>query len=329
MSNLPHYAELVCTSNFTFLQGASHPQELVSRAAELGYSAIAITDECSLAGVVRALEEAQRCAERGLPIQLIPGCSFRLEKGSRLVLLPCDHTGYTQICSLVTRGRRNAPKGEYALPDAGFEHGLDHCLAIWLPGAEDDLLTAHWLSGFFPGRCWLGASLHCGPDDAMRLDHLRTLARAAGLPVTACGDIQMHTRSRRMLHDVLAAVRHGCPVSELGYRALPCGERHLRSRDHLAKLFPAHLLEESHAIAGRCDFRLEQLHYRYPREIVPEGMSATTYLRELTEAGIRERWPEMGETEKGSGSLSDARKRQKVNLTPFSPLLPAGPGSGG
>jgi error-prone DNA polymerase len=126
-----------------------------------------------------------------------------------------------------------------------------------------------------------------------------------------------------MLHDVLAAVRHGCPVSELGYRALPCGERHLRSRGHLAKLFPAQLLEESHAIADRCGFRLEQLHYRYPREIVPEGMSATTYLRELTEAGIRERWPEMGETEKGSGSLSGAYAHQKVNLTPFLTPFPS------
>ncbi len=96
MQHPPPYAELVCTSNFSFLTGASHPQELVARAAELGYDAIAITDECSLAGVVRALEEAQRCAERGQAIQLIPGSSFRLENGSRLVLLPEDHAGYTE-----------------------------------------------------------------------------------------------------------------------------------------------------------------------------------------------------------------------------------------
>jgi error-prone DNA polymerase len=290
MSSPPPYAELACTSNFTFLTGASHPQELVARAAELGYKAIALTDECSLAGVVRALEETQRCTERGLPIQLIPGSSFRLENGSRLILLPLDHAGYTQICTLVTQGRRNAPKGKYALPDSSFEHGLDRCLAVWLPLAEDDLLTAHWLTAYFPDRCWLGASLHLGPDDKVRLEHLLATARATGLPVTACGDIQMHTRSRRMLHDVLAAIRHGCPVSELGYRSLPCGERHLRSRALMAQLFPAELLEESAAIATRCCFRLEQLHYRYPREVVPQGMTATAYLRELTEAGIQERW---------------------------------------
>ncbi|MFC1695151.1 error-prone DNA polymerase [Pseudomonadota bacterium] len=290
MPKPPLYAELACTSNFTFLTGASHPQELVARAAELGYSAIAITDECSLAGVVRALEESQRCAERGQPIQLIPGSRFQLENGSQLVLLPTDHTGYTQICTLITRGRRNAPKGEYALPDSSFEHGLDHCLALWLPASEDDLLTAHWLTGFFPGRCWLGISLYCGPDDAARLSRLLATARAAGLPVTGCGDVQMHTRSRRMLHDVLAAIHHGCTVSELGYRALPCGERHLRGRNELAQIFPAALLEESSAIAKRCNFRLENLHYQYPREVVPEGMTPIGYLRELTEAGIRERW---------------------------------------
>ncbi|MBT8058138.1 MAG: PHP domain-containing protein, partial [Gammaproteobacteria bacterium] len=288
----PAYAELACTSNFTFLAGASHPQELVARAAELGYSAIAITDECSLAGVVRALEEARRCAERGQPIQLIPGAAFRLENGSRLVLLPADHAGYTQICTLVTRGRRRAPKGEYDLPDTRFEHGLDHCLALWLPADEDDLLTAHWLAAWFPGRSWLGASLSLGPDDGRRLRRLLATARTAGLPVAACGDVRMHRRSRRMLHDVLAAVRHGCTVAELGYRALPSGERHLRSRECLAQLFPAGLLEETGVIADRCRFRLEQLHYRYPREVVPAGKSAIRYLRELTAAGMRERWPQ-------------------------------------
>ena len=112
----------------------------------------------------------------------------------------------------------------------------------------------------------------------------------AGLPVTACGDVQMHIRSRRMLHDVLAAIRHGCAVDELGYRALPSGERHLRTRAELAKLFSAEQLAESVAIAQRCTFRLDQLNYRYPREVVPEGKTASAHLRELTEAGIRERW---------------------------------------
>ena len=290
MQNAPSYAELVCTSNFTFLEGASHPQELVARAAELGYRAIAITDECSLAGTVRALEEARRCAERGQSIALIPGSSFRLENGSRLVLLPEDHAGYTELCALITRGRRNAPKGEYALPDALFERGLRHCLAVWLPADEDDLFTAHWLAAYFPDRCWLGVSLSLGPDDSLRLHRLTATARAAGLPLTACGDVRMHVRSRRMLLDALTAVRHGCTVAALGYRTLPSGERHLRPRERLARLFPEELLAESVAIAERCRFRLDQLQYRYPREVVPEGMSPIEHLRELTAAGIHERW---------------------------------------
>jgi error-prone DNA polymerase len=298
MSNAPPYAELACISNFTFLTGAAHPQELVARAAELGYSAIAIADECSLAGVVRALEEARRCADHGRPIQLIPGSRFRLENGSRLILLPMNHRGYTEICTLVTRGRRDAPKGEYALPDSRFERGLEHCLALWLPAEEEDLLPAHWLASYFPGRCWMGLSLHLGPDDRQRTRHLLDTARTAGLPVTACGDVQMHLRSRRMLHDVLAAIRNGCAVDELGHRALPSGERHLRSRARLAELFTAEQMQESVEIARRCTFRLDQLNYRYPREIVPEGKTASEYLRELVEAGICERW---GRENRGPG----------------------------
>jgi error-prone DNA polymerase len=297
----PAYAELVCTSNFTFLTGASHPQELVARAAELGYSAIAITDECSLAGVVRGFEEAQRCAERGQAIDLIPGSLFRLENGSRLVLLPQDHDGYSQLCGLITRGRRQARKGSYALPDSSFEHGLDRCLALWLPADEDDVLTAHWLAAHFPGRSWLAASLHLGPDDPRRTARLAATARGGGLPVTACGDVQMHVRPRRMLHDVLAAIRQGGTVQELGYRALPSGERHLRGRPRLQQLYPAQWLAESVNIAAHCRFRMNQLRYRYPHEVVPDGLSASQYLRELTEAGIRRRWP---------GGISDQLRDQ-------------------
>jgi error-prone DNA polymerase len=307
MQHVPPYAELVCTSNFTFLEGASHPQELVARAAELGYRAIAITDECSVAGVVRALEEARRCAEREQPIALIPGSSFRLENGSRLVLLPEDHAGYTELCTLITRGRRNAAKGEYALLDALFERGLDHCLALWLPADEEDLLTAHWLAAYFPGRCWLGVSLSLGPDDGLRLQRLSATARAAGLSLTACGDVRMHVRSRRMLHDVLAAIHHGCTVAALGYRTLPSGERHLRPRESLARLFPEELLAESAAIAKRCCFRLDQLRYRYPHEVVPDGKTAIEHLRELTEAGIRERW---GKGSSATPAISPALRAQ-------------------
>ncbi|HMB60222.1 MAG TPA: error-prone DNA polymerase, partial [Xanthomonadales bacterium] len=206
---------------------------------------------------------------------------------------------------LITRGRRNAPKGEYALPDAAFEHGLDQCLAVWLPASEEDLLTPHWLAAYFPQRCWLGVSLQLGPDDDQRFHRLLACAQAAELPVLACGDVQMHVRKRRMLHDVLAAIRHGCPVTKLGYRALPCGERHLRTRAWLAEQFPRPMLGETLAVARRCRFRLEQLHYQYPREVVPQGLTAMQHLRELTEAGIRERW-----AHKEPGGISSGLRSQ-------------------
>ncbi|MDH3902061.1 MAG: error-prone DNA polymerase, partial [Xanthomonadales bacterium] len=316
------YAELVCTSNFTFLNGASHPQELVARAAELGYYAIALTDECSLAGIVRAFEETRRCKKNGKDIKLISGSLFRLENGSRLILLAGDITAYAQLCTLITRGRRNAPKGSYVLPDKAFENNLDHCMALWLPETrntgpdvdrrEADVLTAHWVASHFPERSWIAASLCLGFDDESHLAHLIDTAKAAGLPVTACGDVQMHARSRRMLHDVLTAIRHGCTLPELGYRALPCGERHLRSRNHLASLYRQELLDESVRIARRCSFSLDQLRYRYPREVVPQGISSAAHLRDLTEAGIRQRWP--------AGISAELRQQIEHELTLISDL---------
>lgn len=286
------YAELACISSFSFLAGASHPQELVTRAAELGYSALALADECSLAGVVRAHEAATRCRQGGASIDLIPASRFRLENGSMLVVLPMDTDGYRQLCTLVTRGRRNASKGQYRLCDDDFSSGLDRCLALWLPDGEDDVLTAHRVASYFPERAWLGASLHLGPDDRKRLARLRSTATSAGLPMAACGDVRMHCRTRRMLHDLLAAIRHGCTVPELGYRALPSGERHLLPLSQLQRRYPAALLAETLRIAERCRFRMDQLHYRYPREVVPAGTTASAHLRELTEEGMRQRWPE-------------------------------------
>ncbi|MEM1410878.1 MAG: error-prone DNA polymerase [Pseudomonadota bacterium] len=295
-ASTPAYAELVCISNFSFLEGASHPQELVARAAELGYEALALADECSLAGVVRAFEEAGRAAGAGQPVALIPASQFRLEDNSRLVLLAPTEAAYAQLCTLITRGRRRAAKGQYRLTRCDYEQGLGACLALWLPrddeSGESDVATAHWVASHFPERAWLAANLCLGPDDEARKARLTMTATAAGLPITACGDVRMHQRSRRMLHDVLAAIRHGCTVRGLGYRALPSGERHLQSRRVLAERYPGRWLAESVHIARRCGFRMDQLRYRYPREIVPEGMSTTEYLRALTEDGIRTRWPE-------------------------------------
>ncbi|HWQ37185.1 MAG TPA: error-prone DNA polymerase [Burkholderiales bacterium] len=295
---LPSYAELHCISNFTFLRGASHPHELVGRAAELGYSALAITDECSLAGVVRAHVAA---GQYGL--KLIVGSELRIAAPSipsghgagnqneiGLVLLARDREGYGDLCALITRGRRAADKGRYRLTRADFENGLTHCLALWLPEGEPDEAAARWLASRFPGRLWIAVELLARASDRAWLERLQALGAKLGLPCVAAGDVHMHVRGRRLLQDTLTAIRLGVPVAKVGYGLHPNGERHLRRRETLARLYPRALLEETVHIAGLCEFSLNSLRYEYPEEIVPAGETPTSCLRRLTEEGLRWRF---------------------------------------
>ncbi|MEQ1882644.1 MAG: PHP domain-containing protein, partial [Burkholderiales bacterium] len=238
------YAELHCLSNFTFLRGASHAGELVQRAARLDYSALAITDECSLAGIVRAHVAAK---EHG--VKLIVGAEFQLDDGLRFVLLAQNREGYANLSEIITRGRRNAPKGEYRLSRADLGTGLDFCLALWLPPAAPRIEDAHWLAERFPDRTWITVELLARGGDWDRLEALQHLGRQTGLPCVACGDAHMHARSRRALQDTLTAIRLGVPVSRAGRALHPSGERHLRRRETLERIYPKILLEESLLIA--------------------------------------------------------------------------------
>ena len=280
------YAELHCLSNFTFLRGASHPEELVEQADELGYRALAITDECSVAGVVRAWQAAR---ERS--IDLIVGSEIRLADGMRCVLLATDREGYGQLCALVARGRRRVEKGAYRLDSEDLGTGLDRCLALWLPGAvprEEELCL---LRRCFPDRLWIAVELFAAADDRRRLGCLEALGRRHGVPRVASGDVHMHRRGRRALQDTLTAIRLGVPVGQAGRALYPNGERHLRPLASLQAIYPPSLLEASLEIAGRCRFDLGELRYEYPAELVPEGHTPASWLRELTEQGIRRRWP--------------------------------------
>ncbi|MDZ7841245.1 MAG: error-prone DNA polymerase [Gammaproteobacteria bacterium] len=284
------YAELHCLSNFSFLRGASHPEELVARAHELGYAALAITDECSLGGAVRAHMEARR---RGLP--LIIGSEIRLEDGLRLVLLATSREGYAALSALITRGRRAAAKGSYRLTrDDLTTVGLDECLALWLPGAALAAGEAAFLAECFPGRLWIAVELLLAPGDAKHLESLRELGRRLRLPLVAAGDVHMHRRGRRALQDTLTAIRLGKPVQRLGTALFANGERHLRSRDQLAGIYPPALLAQTMAITERCDFSLNELRYEYPGELVPAGHTPISWLRSLTENGAAARWPQEG-----------------------------------
>ena len=310
MSSLPAYAELHCISNFSFLRGASHAEELVARAVRLGYTALAITDECSFAGSVRA-----HLAARGMALQLIHGTELRLACGMRLVLLAQNRAGYGNLSALVTLGRRRAEKGAYHLTRkdlAGWDGGgVPDCLALWVPSwkvmppAEPGAVSladgvppaptfaadAHWLAEHFAGRGWIAFERHLRPDDHERLAQLRELAAATHLPLVAAGDVHMHARSRRPLQDVLAALRLNTTVAEAGAALFANGERHLRSRLALARLYPPELLAETVKIAARCAFSFDELRYEYPDEVVPAGETPDSWLRQLTQEGLARRYP--------------------------------------
>ena len=296
---LPDYVELHCLSNFSFLRGASHPEELVARAAALGYSALAITDECSFAGSVRA-----HLAARDISLKLIHGIQIILSDGMCLVLLAENRAGYGNLSALATLGRRRAGKGRYLLSRndlAGWDGGgIPDCLAILLPDSEkvDAGGTAQledegrWLAEHFPGRAWIAWERHLHPADTVRLARLEALSRRLRLPLVAAGDVHMHRRSRRALQDTLTALRHRVSLQEAGHRLFPNGERHLRSRLALARLYPAPLLAETLAVAERCRFSLDELRYEYPDEIVPAGHDADSWLRELSTGGLACRYPD-------------------------------------
>jgi error-prone DNA polymerase len=284
MASLPDYAELHCLSNFSFLRGASHPEELVSRAQALGYRALALTDECSLAGAVRAHQQAKEC---GLP--LILGTEI-LAEGVKLVLLAADRRSYGAISSLITTGRRRSKKGAYSLKLSDVESvSGTGALMLWIPG--QDPAPAAWIAERFHGHAWIGTELHCGPNDRARMAFLKNISRKSMLPLVASGDVHMHVRSRRRLQDVLTAVRLGRPVAQCGQALFPNAERHLRLRMRLAQLYPPELLAETLVIAERCGFSLDCLKYEYPAELVPEGHTPASWLRMLAEQGLRRRFP--------------------------------------
>ena len=321
---LPAYAELHCRSNFSFLTGASHPEELVQRAHALGYSALALTDECSLAGVVRAHEEAQRLA-----LPLIIGAEFRLtlplgkpvpgEAASqdagpphaRIVALAMSRRGYGNLAQWITVCRRRAAKGQYLahpsdlegrVPSAPFLAGLPDCQLLLVPddaAAEGpprfDTVFAHamWLKTWIGAdRAALALSLRHGPFDDELREVVEQVSAATGLPIVATGDVLMHSRARKPLQDVLTATRLNRPVVECGRALQANAEAHLRTRQRLSELYEPEWLAHSVRIAGRCAFSLASLRYEYPREIVPDGHTPASWLRALTAQGAARRYPQ-------------------------------------
>lgn len=309
---LPRYAELHCISNFSFQRGASHPQELVRRAYDLGYESLAITDECSVAGVVRAwtgwneyrdyierLEQAQPGVKRLRPFRLVYGSEFAFPEG-RLIALARDLEGWGGLCQFITNARMTAPKGQYRV---GWEKSdltlLQGCEILFAPrreaGESCDVSALRsrlrQLRRLYGDHAWLAVELPYLIDDDLWLADMRSLGHACGLPLVAAGDVHMHVRSRKPLQDVITAVRLGRPVHDCGQALQGNAERHLRQRRRLAEAYPEELMAATLAVAERCRFDLTTIRYNYPLETVPAGMTPTWGLRHLVIEGMRRRYP--------------------------------------
>ena len=316
---IPGYAELVCRSNFSFLTGASHPEELIARAQALRYTALAMTDECSLAGVVRAHVEARRlrfplivgttmalamaAPDAAAPANATPANAETVPTGPRLALLAQSRRGYGNLAQWVTVARRRAPKGQYLalmsdvegkVPTAPMLTGLPDCFALLLASAMPfETLFAHaiWLKTWFGAdRAALALPLLHHAHDALVVDLVQRVAALSGLRIVAVGDVLMHARSRKPLQDMLTATRLKTTVAEAGFALAPNAEAHLRSRARLASIYRPEWLEATLEVAGTCAFSLDELRYEYPEEIVPKGETPASWLRQLTEEGLLRRF---------------------------------------
>ena len=282
------YAELHCISNFTFLRGASHPSELVEEAQRLGYSALALTDECSLAGMARAHIRA-----RELELTLITGSELHLQDlPGTLVLLAPSRAAYAALSHLITRGRRRCAKGRYQLWREDLELCHQHCIALWSPGfSNEDSLHGEALKAGF-GTLRLMAERPLEQADHHRNQWLTQLARELECPVVATGNVHMHRRGRKPLQDLVTAIRTGTPLPQSARGLQTNAERYLRPRQQLERLFPSHWLEETLRVARQCDFSLDELRYEYPEELVPVDHTPTTWLQKLVEDGQAWRFPD-------------------------------------
>ena len=322
LGNSVGFAELHCLSNHSFLQGAAHPEELVNQAHALGYEAIAITDECSYAGLVKAHMAAKACG-----IKLIVGAEFTLQAhnpdppprqtpspqaqpelpetqlletpqtlatDAKIVLLATNRETYGQISALITKLRRRADKGEYLAHLEDFRWGLQGCLALWVPpnAGIDKLVTMGRVLQTVFDQMWIALELFRDGHDLDKTANALTLSMRLDLPIVASNDVHTHKPERQPLQDLMTAIRHSTCVAELGHRAFPNAERTLRTVDDLHTLYPVEMLNESLLIAQRCHFSMRELRYEYPQDLVPPHLTPQKFLRQLTFSGANQRWPD-------------------------------------
>ncbi|MFH1109217.1 MAG: error-prone DNA polymerase [Planctomycetota bacterium] len=297
------YAELQCKSNFSFLCGASHPEELVEQAAKLGYSAIAITDHNTLAGVVR-----MHCAAKACKLKLIVGAEITPVDAAPVLLYATDRASYGRLARIITQGRLREVKGSCAITLDDIAQRSQGLIAAILGNAfcEDTRLAPpnrqsaisnwqfpHVYRDIFGDRLYLAASVHGGADDARHLAEMDVMARKVGVSLLATNDVHYHEPRRRFLQDVLTCIRRGCTLQEAGNTLFANAERHLKPIHEMERLFRDYpdAIARTIELRDRCSFSLDELRYEYPEALSIHGRSPRDYLAELTWAGAHDRYP--------------------------------------
>ncbi|MCL1060406.1 error-prone DNA polymerase [Shewanella gelidimarina] len=297
------YAELHAISNYTFLRGASHPHELVEQAALLGYQAIAITDECSFAGIVKAHEAAKKHK-----LKLLVGAEFQLAEG-KFVLLAMDRRGYGQISQLITNSRRRAAKGEYQLQFSELKQGLEQTILLWQPTSPNPirselgdlspqletyqtqvLAIGQSIRHFFAQRCYLLMERSLVAGEALKIQLWTQIACQLKMECVAAGNVRMHCEQRQKLQDILTCIRYSTELSQAGDRLLANAETALKPMSAIYKRYPKTWIDNSLNIAAQCEFSLDELKCEYPSEVVPSGLSADQYLAQEVYKGAMRRF---------------------------------------
>ena len=288
-----NFTALHCLTNFTFLTGASHPHELVEQAHANGYSALAITDECSLAGVVKA-----HVAAKALDFHLIIGSHFKLSNGLQLVALAPSRQAYSELSGFISLARRRSEKGQYEAHLEDLRFRLQHCLIIWQVQSSTVLQEdayqdfAAELVSAFKQRLWLGISHLYGEHEQTDFFDWQALGNKHGIPLVASPKILMHEAQRKPLQDTLTAIRHNTAVQKLGKQLEANAEAYLKSLPELSSLYAEALLEQTDIIRQQCHFHLDEIRYQYPRELVPKDVTPIEHLTALVNQGKQDRWPE-------------------------------------
>ncbi|MCK8081831.1 error-prone DNA polymerase [Vibrio sp. 1CM24A] len=283
------YSELFCQSNYSFLEGASHAEELVLQADFLRYKALAVTDECSVAGIVKVHSAIK---QHKLSLKQIVGSMFWLNEECQVILICPNRQAYAELCRIITNARRRSSKGHYQLSEWDIM-SAKHCFILWLPQEKnEDAHWGQWLSQHHSGRLWIGLQRHLKQTDQQYTDYCVELSQHHQLPITACGGVLMHNANRLPLQHSLTAIKYQKPITEVGSHLLANAERCLRSINKLSHIFKVEWLEESNRISELCEFDLDSLRYEYPSELIPQGETPMSYLRMLVEKGKRALFPQ-------------------------------------